>query len=320
MNHNSDKKNDKKMDITEKITLVAEMYYTYRLTQQEIAERLGISRPWVSKLLDRAIDLGIVRIEVVSYFANFKELEKQLFDKYGVKVYIVKNSASGESYTNIGKAASNYLLAKIRPGDTIGVSWGVTLTVMIDELIPMKVQGVKVVPLVGGLGSRAEYISNLSALKLSEKLDCQCVLLHAQAYCSSPEEKEAVLSNPQVSNVIEMGNHSDIALIGVGDLYTSTIAKSKIISDEIIKEMESYGAIGDISLWFIDKDGKIIDRGINKNIIACSLQEVTKNAREVICMACGDSKIKVLDAAMRGGWFTTLFTDVNTAKGLLNYK
>jgi len=144
------------------------MYYTYRLTQQEIAERLGISRPWVSKLLDRAIDLGIVRIEVVSYFANFKELEKQLFDKYGVKVYIVKNSASGESYTNIGKAASNYLLAKIRPGDTIGVSWGVTLTVMIDELIPMKVQGVKVVPLVGGLGSRAEYISNLSSLKLSE--------------------------------------------------------------------------------------------------------------------------------------------------------
>ncbi len=311
---------ENEMNIKDKIMLVAEMYYTYGLTQGEIADKMGISRPWVSKLLNRAIDMGIVRIEVLSHFAGFKELQQELQDKYGIKFYIVKNSTTGESYTNIGKAVSNYLLAKIRPGDTIGVSWGITLSVMIEQLIPMKMSDVEVVPLVGGLGSKAQYLSNLAALKMAEKFDARCHLLHAQAFCSSEEERDAIFSNPETSFVIEKGNHCDIALVSVGDLYGSTMVKSNFITEESLKELEKCGAVGDISLWFIDKNGRIINHGLNRRIVACSLPEVSQNAREVICMAFGHQKVRAMDAALKGKWFSSLFTDIDTAQELLNFK
>ena len=50
---------------TEPLMTAAVMYYEQSASQQEIADRMGISRPSVSRLLQRARDLGIVRIEIV---------------------------------------------------------------------------------------------------------------------------------------------------------------------------------------------------------------------------------------------------------------
>ena len=55
------------------------------LSQQEIAKKLNISRPWVSKLLARAEELGIVKIEVLSPFANNVAMENALMEKYHLK-------------------------------------------------------------------------------------------------------------------------------------------------------------------------------------------------------------------------------------------
>ena len=55
--------NDAMLD---RITLIATLYYKDKLSQQEIAKKLNISRPWVSKLLTRAEELGIVKIEIES--------------------------------------------------------------------------------------------------------------------------------------------------------------------------------------------------------------------------------------------------------------
>ena len=44
-----------------KILLAANLYYKNHFSQQEIAKRLNVSRPWVSKLLAKALELGIVK-------------------------------------------------------------------------------------------------------------------------------------------------------------------------------------------------------------------------------------------------------------------
>ena len=43
---------------------VAKMYYEANMTQQDIAQRLGVSRPLVSKMLTKARECGIVSITV----------------------------------------------------------------------------------------------------------------------------------------------------------------------------------------------------------------------------------------------------------------
>ena len=48
----------------QKLVEVARMYYERNMTQAEIAAKLGVSRPLVGKLLEKAREMGIVNIEI----------------------------------------------------------------------------------------------------------------------------------------------------------------------------------------------------------------------------------------------------------------
>lgn len=65
---------------------VARLYYQADLGQQEIATRLGVSRPTVSRLLQNAKTKGYVKIEVQDPFSNLTELAVALKEKYQLKM------------------------------------------------------------------------------------------------------------------------------------------------------------------------------------------------------------------------------------------
>lgn len=306
-------------NMIDKIILIAEMYYSYGLSQMEIAEKLEISRPWVSKLLNRALEMGFVRIEVISHRAGYLGMEQELISKYGIKnVFIVKNSQTSNNFDNIGTSSAFYLLAQVKPGDIIGVSWGLTISTMVEKLIPIKMQNLTIIPLVGGLGTKLTDMSNIAAMKMADIFSAKCNLLHAPAFCASKEERDLLISNPQIQDVIEQGKHTNIAILSVGALLNSTIMNENSISAETVSDLQKCGAVGDIALRFIDKNGNLVNHEINQRTIACPLEDIV-HAREVICLGSGEHKVVVLDAALKGKWFTTLFTDVKTAEALLNY-
>ncbi|MGY5190548.1 UNVERIFIED_CONTAM: helix-turn-helix domain-containing protein, partial [Bacillus amyloliquefaciens DSM 7 = ATCC 23350] len=53
-------------------------YYTDGWTQQEIAKKLNVSRPVISKILQKAKDVGIVEVYIKDESIHTVELEKQL--------------------------------------------------------------------------------------------------------------------------------------------------------------------------------------------------------------------------------------------------
>lgn len=112
--------NDAMLD---RITLIATLYYKDKLSQQEIAKKLNISRPWVSKLLTRAEELGIVKIEIESPILGNTQLEQQLCDKYQLEyASVIDNSDTSKDYLSM--AAVNYFISQIKPTDVIGVARG----------------------------------------------------------------------------------------------------------------------------------------------------------------------------------------------------
>ena len=89
----------------DKLSVIAELYYQYDLSQPEIAKRLSISRPWVSKLLKRAKEMGIIKIEITTSSASIISLEETLKMKYGLtSAKIVKNINDSNILEKIGKA------------------------------------------------------------------------------------------------------------------------------------------------------------------------------------------------------------------------
>ncbi|MEX2410627.1 MAG: sugar-binding domain-containing protein, partial [Candidatus Paceibacterota bacterium] len=102
------------------LTKVSSMYYDLEYNQQQIADRLHLSRPKVSRLLKQACEVGIVQISVVSPTENFIELENSLEDKFGLKEVLIVEAdpqVSGKVLKKkIGTAAANYLHRTISIG------------------------------------------------------------------------------------------------------------------------------------------------------------------------------------------------------------
>lgn len=297
-----------------KINLAAEMYYLYDMSQKEIADRLNVSRPWVSKLLKRAKEMGIVRIEINSPLTGNPEIEDRIRAKYGIPHVTAIKPLVDQDYTNISVAAASYLISHIKNKDVIGVSWGMSIAHMIEHVIDTNLPGVTVVPIVGGAGSDAVCLSNTNVTNLSAAIGASCTLLHANACCSDLEEWRVLMSNQRVKEVIEMGEKSDIALLGIGDLEHSRILSGHYISGLDLQQIREQEVVGDIAFRFLSKEGEYADIDFNKRVIGCDLHTIRKNAREVIAIAYGTEKAEVIRAALQSGVITTLFTDLDTAE------
>ena len=82
------------------LSKVGKLYYEQGLTQQIIAERLHLSRPKVSRLLQQAVDVGIVQIMVLSPPGIHAGLEQQLEERFGLQeAVIVEVDASASANT-----------------------------------------------------------------------------------------------------------------------------------------------------------------------------------------------------------------------------
>ena len=157
--------NDAMLD---RITLIATLYYKDKLSQQEIAKKLNISRPWVSKLLTRAEELGIVKIEIESPILGNTQLEQRLCDKYQLEyACVIDNSDTSRDYLSI--AAVNYFISQIKPNDIIGVAWGNAISRFIRHIHPLKFTDIQIVPLAGSFGASFDTLPNYNVIQLADR-------------------------------------------------------------------------------------------------------------------------------------------------------
>jgi len=54
---------------------VSRLYYEREYTQQQISDRLNLSRPKVSRLLQQAEDVGVVKINIIPQPGVYTDLE-----------------------------------------------------------------------------------------------------------------------------------------------------------------------------------------------------------------------------------------------------
>lgn len=300
----------------DKILLAANLYYKNHFSQQEIAKRLNVSRPWVSKLLSRALELGIVKITVDSPLSGDLALEEELQQKYGLeKVVVIDRDDAHKDY--VAQAAANYFISVIKPDDTIAIGWGNAVSRFINELIPLQLPETNVVPLAGSFGTTFETLPNYSALKLAQKLQGNAGVLHAPAFCSSKEEYNALSQNENTQNVLHTAEHSDLVINGIGSFHSSFLTRHHILSEESISQLKQCDAVGDFALQFLSKDGTAIDTNLTKNLIKADIFKTAKHARCVIAIAEGLEKTEIIHAVLSSHLVTAFFTNKETALSLL---
>ena len=298
----------------DKMVLAATLYYKEKLSQQEIAKRLNVSRPWVSKLLSRAEDLGIVKIEIVSPLSGNSELERNLCEKYGLQHAGV---ADKKDRDYVSLAAAQYFVSQLESNDVVGIGWGDAISRFLRELTPLHLPNVHTVPLAGSFGATKETLPNYHAIELARKLGGQPHLLHLPAFCGSQEEYDLLSESQMWNELRHMGEHADLAVVGIGTLFSSFLTRNQVLSEGEQKELAEAGAVGDVILHFLNKEGESVETELTKRLLRVDIAEVKKHARTVIAIAEGLEKLPVIRAALRRGLADSFFTDTETAEALL---
>lgn len=301
---------------------VSKLYYEQNLTQQEISERLRLSRPKVSRLLQQAHKEGIVQITVMSPLGSYTDLEQKLEEKYGLQEVVVidvDSSATQEVVSRqIGIAAADYLQQTIQDGDVIGIFWGVTLNSMINAMQRGDACNVHVVQMVGGLGPpEAEEHATGLCRRMAQLLNGKLTLLPAPGLVDNARVKEVLLSDSYVRNAFQMFSRISVAFLGIGAASpTSWIVRNDVLNAEELAQLRAAGAVGETALRFFDAQGQPVDAALNDRILGITLDEL-KQIDRVVGMVGGPEKVDVVRAALHGHLIDVLITDHISAQRLL---
>ena len=120
-----------------KLVEISRLYYERNLTQADIAKRMNISRPAVSKLLSEARIRGIVRIEIKSPLMSDDSLLRELCEAYRLKggLVVPSGSADGKLITQLLISQASLYFEKLLPDvNKIGLGWGDTMGRLADGL------------------------------------------------------------------------------------------------------------------------------------------------------------------------------------------
>lgn len=309
-------KNDSAESMFNKMVLIATLYYKEKMSQNEIAKKLGISRPWVSKLLTRAEESGIVKIEVMVPFTENTALEEALMEKYSMKhVGVIKNESPLKD--DLALAAANYFISELGPEDVVGVGWGTGVTRLISATEALCFPRVKILPLAGSFGNSLDFLPNLSSIRLAKTLGAVAEVIHAPAVCSSEEEFNTLMGNPQTVELLHQAEYADILLLGMGTFESSTMPQYEIFTPEEIEELRRKQVMGDIGLQYLDVQGKPIITSATKKLIRANIFDASRNARLSIGIAEGIKKRAIIHAALSLKLVNALFTDEETAMALI---
>ncbi len=299
-----------------KMVLIANLYYKDKLSQQEIAQKLQLSRPWVSKLLARAEEVGIVKIEVRSPYTGSTALSAALTEKYALEhACVVERDADGDA---LARTAADYFLSILRSRDVVGVGWGTSVSRLIAHVPQDDFPQVQVVPLAGSFGNSISHFPNYSAMRLSETLRASARVLHTPALCVSQEEYNTLMANDTTCEVLHMAEHADILLLGIGALADSISPQYGAFGPEDIRTLKEKHVIGDVALQYFDAQGKPADIEAASRLIKADIFHASANARVSLGIAEGLHKVRTIDAALRLKLVNVLFTGEATALALLS--
>lgn len=307
-------------DKLKKIIEAAKLYYLLDYSQHDIANRLGVSRPTVSRLLQQAKEEGIVEIKIMDPCEDRKVLAQDLEEAFGLKKAIVASVPLFEDNVikeYLGQATAEYLHEIVKEGDIIGTIWGTTIYQVATHLEHKMLKDVKIVQLKGGVSHSEAKTYASETLHLFEKAyDATSYQLPLPAIVDHVVVKQAIEADRHIRKLLDMGKQANIALYTVGTPKTDSLLFQLGYFSEEDARLISEHAVGDIASRFFDKDGHICNEPLNARTIGIELNEL-KNKEQSILIAGGTKKVEGILGALQAKYANVLITDQYTAKLLL---
>lgn len=185
----------------------ASMYYLDHMKQSEIAERMGVDRTTVSKYLKKAMNNGIVKIEVES--DSYEEIEAALERRFGLReAYVVPKSYDMLAIKqSMAHAGLNLLRRIMADGQVIGMAWGSTIQELTKYARREKMPQLDIdfVPIDGGPESiDSDHHVNTICYEMAKAVGGRSHFIYAPAITRTSEIRDAILQDANYEKISQL--------------------------------------------------------------------------------------------------------------------
>lgn len=301
---------------------VARLFYEAELSQTQIAEQMGLSRPTVAGILKRARELGVVQIIIRDPRDTAEQVERALEAAFpGVSILVAAGRFQAEETSRqmVAARAARYVRTLLTDDMTVGLGWGTMIHQLVETLDDSSNARVRVLPMLGGSGQiEPHYQANELVRRFAEAFHGQPVFLHVPVLVDSPQVRDFLLSESSVRAVWENLGRLDVAVTGVGTISTSAIDVLGVDRAwaELFPELERGRIAGQLCLRCFDVDGQDAEHSLDARLMAIPMSDF-RRARYRVGIAAGRAKVRALHAALCGHLVNVLITDEDTALQLL---
>lgn len=295
---------------------VAWWYYFDGLTQDQIGEKLGVSRASVARMIDRSRLEGIVQFRLAPKYLSRVNVAETVRSAYGLRDVVItpepveQISSKLDEQLRLGTVASSVLLEHLEEGSTLAVGWGEAVSTVMSILDDDELGNVDLVSLTGGVNS---YMSALQQVRSRGGRATSSDLVPTPLYVSTDSLATQLREEQSVQETLDRARSADVALMGIGGIsLSSSLWRWGIAGKEELDVIKASGAVGDILAVFYDTNGDVVPLPWDGRRIGVDIQAL-RDIPTVIAMAAGEEKYEAILGALRGGYCDILITDLATA-------
>jgi lsr operon transcriptional repressor len=302
---------------------VAWFYYKDELTQDEIAKRLSVSRASVGRMLDRARKVGLVSINLNADHLDAFEVSNQLRQGFQLSEALVVPDHDKEPADHrilnarLGLGGAQFMSTHLRPGCSLGVGWGDTVSRVIASTNFGSVGQVHMVSLTGGVDGYLQTILSSKGEGASEPEATIATIIPTPIVASTPRLASALKAEPAIQQVLKQACSVEQAIVGVGTpTADATIVQMGYLAADDVRQLREQGVVGDILGQFFDAEGNVVNLPIHDRRIGIELSDLA-GIPKVVGVAGGLHKAEAILGALHGGFLDVLVTNEFVAHRLL---
>jgi DNA-binding transcriptional regulator LsrR (DeoR family) len=297
---------------------VARQFYLEGVSKVDIADRLGISRFRVARLLEGARDAGMVRIEIGLPGGSLDAgLSAELCSAFGLKHAFVFNFPDDDEQAlrqRLGEAAGQALMDLITPGDVLGMSWSRTLSGLAAALT--QIPPCPIVQLTGAVPP-PDGRDLLDLVRSVARVGGgPAHVFYAPMILDDAETAGAIRRQGDIDGAFALVPSVTIAVVAIGAWAPGLSTIYDAISPAERHALAALGVRAELAGVFIGEDGRPVATPLDSRMIVTP-GPAFERIPLVLCVAYGVAKSPAVCAAIRGRLVHGLVTHASLARALL---
>jgi DNA-binding transcriptional regulator LsrR (DeoR family) len=298
---------------------VARQFYLDGISKVDIAERLGISRFRVARLLESARESGMVRIEIGLPGGSLDAgLSAELCAAFGLKLAFVFNFPDDDELAlrrRLGEAAGQVLMDLVTPDDVLGLSWSRTLSASVAALTQFPpcpiVQLTGAVPPPDGR-DLLDLVRSVARIGGGP-----AHVFYAPMILDDAQTAAGVRRQSDIAGAFALVPSVTVAVVAVGAWAPGLSTIYDAVTDAEREELAALGVRAELAGVFIGENGRPVATPLDSRMIVtpgAALEQIPF----VLSVAYGVAKSPAVRAVTRGDFVHGLVTHASLARALLS--